>query len=70
LLGTFPPTSTPSAQILQRHGEILKAIGAQGGAANRRSRRHLFDLYASLVAPAERSRLESLLGWDDRRRGW
>ena len=51
------------AKILRTHGEILKAIRARDGpAADRRSRRHLFDLYAALVAPAERPRLESLLG--------
>lgn len=51
------------AKILRTHGEILKAIRAQNGAAaDRRSRRHLFDLYASLVAADERPRLESLLG--------
>src|SRR5208337_293943 len=51
------------AKILRTHGEILKAIRARdGAAADRRSRRHLFDLYASLVAADERPRLESLLG--------
>jgi GntR family transcriptional repressor for pyruvate dehydrogenase complex len=51
------------AKILQTHGKILEAIRAGDGvAADRQSRRHLFDLYESLVAPAERSRLESLLG--------
>jgi DNA-binding FadR family transcriptional regulator len=51
------------AKILRTHGEILKAIRARdGAAADRRSRRHLFDLYAALVAPEERPRLESLLG--------
>jgi hypothetical protein len=30
--------------------------------ADRRSRRHLFDLYAAMVAPKERPRLEALLG--------
>jgi GntR family transcriptional repressor for pyruvate dehydrogenase complex len=51
------------AKILRAHGEILKAIRSrEGAAADRRSRRHLFDLYASLVAPEERPRLESLLG--------
>ncbi len=50
-------------QILDSHGEILKAIRAGNGAlADRRSRRHLFDLYAALVAPEEKPRLESLLG--------
>jgi GntR family transcriptional repressor for pyruvate dehydrogenase complex len=50
------------AKILRTHAEILEAIRARdGAAANRRSRRHLFDLYASLVAPEDRSRLESLL---------
>jgi GntR family transcriptional repressor for pyruvate dehydrogenase complex len=50
------------AKILRTHGEILKAIRARdGAAADRRSRRHLFDLYAALVAPDERVRLESLL---------
>jgi GntR family transcriptional repressor for pyruvate dehydrogenase complex len=51
------------AKILRAHGEILKAIrGRDSAAADRRSRRHLFDLYSSLVAPEERPRLESLLG--------
>ncbi|MGP0063216.1 MAG: FadR/GntR family transcriptional regulator [Isosphaeraceae bacterium] len=51
------------AKILRTHGEILKAIRARdAAAADRRSRRHLFDLYASLVAADERPRLESLLG--------
>lgn len=51
------------AKILRTHGEILKAIRARdGAAADRRSRRHLFDLYAALVAPEDRTRLESLLG--------
>jgi GntR family transcriptional repressor for pyruvate dehydrogenase complex len=51
------------AKILRTHAEILKAIRARdGAAADRRSRRHLFDLYASLVAPEVRPRLESLLG--------
>ena len=51
------------AKILHTHGEILKAIRARdGAAADRRSRRHLFDLYAALVAPEERLALESLLG--------
>jgi DNA-binding FadR family transcriptional regulator len=54
---------THRAKILRAHGEILKAIRAQdGAAADRRSRRHLFDLYAALVAPDDRTRLESLLG--------
>ena len=40
------------AKILRTHGEILKAIRARdSAAADRRSRRHLFDLYSSLVAP-------------------
>jgi DNA-binding FadR family transcriptional regulator len=51
------------AKILRTHGDILQAIRAQDrAAADRRSRRHLFDLYAALVAPEERPRLESLLG--------
>ncbi len=51
------------AKILRTHEEILKAIRARdGAAADRRSRRHLFDLYSGLVAPDERPRLESLLG--------
>ena len=51
------------AKILRTHGEILKAIRARdGAAADRRSRRHLFDLYAALVTPDERPRLEALLG--------
>jgi GntR family transcriptional regulator, transcriptional repressor for pyruvate dehydrogenase complex len=51
------------AKILRTHAEILKSIRAGDGAvADHRSRRHLFDLYASLVAPEERQRLESLLG--------
>lgn len=50
------------AKILHTHGEILKAIRARDGtAADRRSRRHLFDLYAAMVAPKERPRLEALL---------
>jgi GntR family transcriptional regulator, transcriptional repressor for pyruvate dehydrogenase complex len=50
------------AKILRTHGEILKAIRARdGAAADRRSRRHLFDLYAALVTPDERPRLEALL---------
>lgn len=50
------------AKILLTHGGILKAIRAQdGAAADRRSRRHLFDLYAAMVAPKERPRLEALL---------
>ncbi len=50
------------AKILRTHGEILEAIRARdGAAADRRSRRHLFDLYAELVTPEERPRLESLL---------
>ena len=61
-----PTTETEAAvraKILRTHGEILKAIRARNGAAaDRRSRRHLFDLYASLVAADERPRLESLLG--------
>jgi DNA-binding GntR family transcriptional regulator len=45
------------------HSEILKAIRARDAAAtDRRSRRHLFDLYGSLVAADERPRRESLLG--------
>jgi DNA-binding FadR family transcriptional regulator len=51
------------AKILRTHGEILKSIRAgDGAAADRRSRRHIFDLYADLVTPGERPRLESLLG--------
>jgi GntR family transcriptional regulator, transcriptional repressor for pyruvate dehydrogenase complex len=51
------------AKILRTHEEILDAIRARDGAvADRRSRSHLFDLYASLVAPEERRRLNSLLG--------
>ena len=51
------------AKILRTHSEILEAIRARdGAAADRRSRRHLFDLYAALVAPEERPRLEALLG--------
>ena len=51
------------AKILRTHGEILEALRARdGAAADRRSRRHLFDLYAALVAPDERPHLESLLG--------
>jgi DNA-binding FadR family transcriptional regulator len=50
------------AQILRTHGEILKAIRAgDGAAADCRSRRHLFDLYAALLAPKERPLLEALL---------
>jgi DNA-binding FadR family transcriptional regulator len=50
-------------KILHTHGEILEAIRAgNGAAADRRSRQHLFDLYAALVAPEEKPRLESLLG--------
>jgi GntR family transcriptional repressor for pyruvate dehydrogenase complex len=50
------------AKILRTHGEILKAIRARdGAAADRRSRRHLFGLYAALLAPEERPRLEALL---------
>lgn len=50
------------AKILHTHGEILKAIRARNGAAaDRRSRRHLFDLYAAIVAPKERLRLKALL---------
>ena len=51
------------AKVLRAHGEILKAIRARdGAAADRRSRRHLFDLDATLVAPDERPRVEALLG--------
>jgi GntR family transcriptional regulator, transcriptional repressor for pyruvate dehydrogenase complex len=51
------------AKILRAHREILKAIRSRdAAAADRRSRRHLFDLYAALVATEERRRLESLLG--------
>jgi GntR family transcriptional repressor for pyruvate dehydrogenase complex len=51
------------AKILRAHGEILETIRARdGAAADLRSRRHLFDLYSSLVAPDERARLRSLLG--------
>jgi GntR family transcriptional regulator, transcriptional repressor for pyruvate dehydrogenase complex len=51
------------AKVLRAHGEILKAIRSRDGASSdRRSRLHLFDLYATLVAPDERRRLESLLG--------
>jgi DNA-binding FadR family transcriptional regulator len=50
------------AKVLRTHGEILKAIRARdGAAADRRSRRHLFDLYAAMVPPKERRRLEALL---------
>jgi hypothetical protein len=35
---------------------------SKGGADDRRSLRHRFDLYAALLAPQERSRLEALLG--------
>ena len=51
------------AKVLRAHAEILKAIRARDRvAADRRSRRHLFDLYAALIATEERRRLESLLG--------
>jgi DNA-binding FadR family transcriptional regulator len=51
------------AKILRAHREIVKAIRSREGAvADRRSRRHLFDLYAILVATEERRRLESLIG--------
>ena len=51
------------AKVLRAHAEILKAIRSRDrAAADRRSRRHLFDLYARLVATEERRRLESLLG--------
>jgi GntR family transcriptional repressor for pyruvate dehydrogenase complex len=51
------------AKVLRAHAEILKAIRSRDrAAADRRSRHHLFDLYAALVATAERQRLESLLG--------
>ena len=51
------------AKILRAHGEILEAIRTGDiAAADRRSRRHLIDLYAALVAADERPRLESLLG--------
>ena len=51
------------AKILRTHGEILEAIRTGDvAAADRRSRRHLIDLYAALVAADERPRLESLLG--------
>ena len=50
------------AKVLRIHGKILKAIRAQDGiAADRLSRRHLFDIYALLVGPDDRPRLESLL---------
>lgn len=51
------------AKVLHAHREILKAIRSRdGGAADRRSRRHLFDLYEALITTEERRRLESLLG--------
>jgi GntR family transcriptional regulator, transcriptional repressor for pyruvate dehydrogenase complex len=50
-------------RILRRHGEILEAIRARDGAeADRLSRRHLVELYASLVPAGDRPRLESLAG--------
>jgi GntR family transcriptional repressor for pyruvate dehydrogenase complex len=51
------------AKVLRAHGEILETIRARdGAAADRAARRHLFDLYSTLVAPDERVRLKSLLG--------
>ena len=53
----------------QARTKFLRAMGRSSSrsapgraAADRRTRRHLFDLYAELVAPQERTRLESLLG--------
>jgi len=41
----------------------LKAIRAgDGAAAVRRSRQHLYDFYASRITPADKPRLELLLG--------
>jgi DNA-binding FadR family transcriptional regulator len=51
------------AAIIRMHGEILKAIrSGDGAAADRRSRRHLYELYASRLSAEERRRLESLRG--------
>ncbi len=50
------------SQILRNHEQILAAIRDRDGAtADRRSRCHLFDLYAKIVGPQERTRLEALL---------
>jgi DNA-binding FadR family transcriptional regulator len=51
------------AKVFRAHAENLKAIrSGDRAAADRRSRLHLFDLYATLVATKERRRLELLLG--------
>jgi hypothetical protein len=50
-------------KIFRAHGKILEAIRAgDRAAADSRSRQHLFDLYGALVTPADKARLESLLG--------
>ncbi len=61
--GLSPETEAESrAAILRAHTEILTAIRAGNGVeADRLSRRHLSKLYAKLVPPDERPRLESLL---------
>ena len=65
LIAASLPGATEAAarvSVLQAHRGIVKAIRDRNAtAADRRSRRHLFDLYASLVAPDERPRLELLL---------
>jgi len=49
-------------RIMETHKKILDAIQTHNGPlADQISRRHIFDLYAKLVSPTERARLENLL---------